>query len=426
MPSENTKAPRPPNSWILYRAHALKNMPPVQPGEPRRNQGDVSQLVARMWREAPDTVRAEFERLAEEAKALHKIQFPNYRYQPRKKEDKERVKEMAKQQKESQRQAKRTRRVGQTPALSPSPAISRPAPYYVPNMRYGPGGPTPPLSAASSPAGDDVASPRLRFLSAEPQVVASSTSSPLVSPVVLPTTKIEPPAIQLPFPLSPPTPSTDTTLDNQPSQWRFSAGESQPSSELSSAGWDSSSIGVADGNQMSSLVFDIPEPAFNNASWLSGDLAFLSDPNQIFHLPDFDPSALSFNPTTELEISVGTQPLVQDTPAYLDTNFFQNPLDVQSTPVDFSSFVPFSTDFSYLDYNTFSDGQYSTTEAGSSAFSNLLPPLPPATDDPVAADESPAPSSSYIPPAGAAYSSTRRVGGSWANYTRERLVAPSA
>ncbi|KIM45142.1 hypothetical protein M413DRAFT_47178, partial [Hebeloma cylindrosporum] len=90
MPSENTKAPGPPNSWILYRAHALKNMPPVQPGEPRRNQGDVSQLVARMWREAPDTVRAEFERLAEEAKALHKIQFPNYRYQPRKKEDKER------------------------------------------------------------------------------------------------------------------------------------------------------------------------------------------------------------------------------------------------------------------------------------------------------------------------------------------------
>jgi HMG (high mobility group) box len=258
MPSENTKAPRPPNSWILYRAHALKNMPPVQPGEPRRHQGDVSQLVARMWREAPDTVRAEFERLAEEAKALHKIQFPNYRYQPRKKEDKERVKEMAKQQKESQRQAKRTRRVGQTPGLSPPP-VSRPgAPYYVPNMRYGPGGPTPPLSAASSPAGDDVTSPRLRFLSAEPHVVASPASSPsLVSPVVLPPTKIEPPAIQLPFPLSPPTPasSTETTaVDNQPSQWQFLAGEPQPLSEPSSTNWDSST-GVADGNEMSSVRF---------------------------------------------------------------------------------------------------------------------------------------------------------------------------
>ena len=174
------------------------------------------------------------------------------------------------------------------------------------------------------------------------------------------------------------------------------------------------------------MVFDIPEPAFNNSSWLSGDLGFFSDPNQIFHLPDFDPSALSFNPTTELEISVGTQPLVQDTPAYLDSNVFQNPLD-QSTPVEFSSFIPFSTDFSYLDYNTFSDGRYSTTEAASSTLSNLLPPLPQAADDLVEASENlDVPSSSYTPPAGAAYSSTRRVGGSWAHYTRERLVAPSA
>jgi len=175
------------------------------------------------------------------------------------------------------------------------------------------------------------------------------------------------------------------------------------------------------------LVFDIPEQAFNNTSWLSGDLGFFSDPNQIFHLPDFDPSALSFNPTTELEISVGTQPLVQDTPAYLDSNFFQSPLDNQSTPVEFTSFVPFSEDFSYLDYNTFSDGRYSTTEAASSTLSSLLPPLPAAADDLATADESSVvPSSSYTPPAGAAYSSTRRVGGSWAHYTRERLVAPSA
>jgi len=268
MPSDepkNTKAPRPPNSWILYRAHALKNMPPVQPGEPRRNQGDVSQLVARMWREAPDTVRAEFERLAEEAKALHKIQFPNYRYQPRKKEDKERVKEIAKQQKESQRQAKRSRRVGQTPGITPPPTgpISRPgAPYYVPNMRYGHGGPSPPLSAASSPASDNVTSPRLRSPPAGPRVNASPPSShSLASSVVLPLTKIEPPTTQLPFPLSPctPAPSTDTTtIDNQSSQWQLFAEEPHPNAELSglsSTSWDNPSMGIADDNQISSVRF---------------------------------------------------------------------------------------------------------------------------------------------------------------------------
>jgi hypothetical protein len=175
------------------------------------------------------------------------------------------------------------------------------------------------------------------------------------------------------------------------------------------------------------LVFDIPEPAFNNSSWLSDDLSFL-DPNQVFHLPDFDPSAMSFNPSTELEISVGTQPLVQDSPTYLDPNFFPNPLDIHSSPIEFSQGSSlFSPDFSYLNYNTFSDGQYSATEAASSTLPELLPPLHAAVPDLVAAEEIPiVPSSSYMPPAGASYSSTRRVGGNWAHYTRERLVAPSA
>ncbi|KAF8894944.1 high mobility group box domain-containing protein, partial [Gymnopilus junonius] len=80
--------PRPPNSWILYRAHALKNLPPPGPGEGRRSQSEVSALVSNMWRHESESTKSHFERLAEEAKAQHKIQFPDYRYQPKKKEEK--------------------------------------------------------------------------------------------------------------------------------------------------------------------------------------------------------------------------------------------------------------------------------------------------------------------------------------------------
>jgi hypothetical protein len=85
--------------------------------------------------------------------------YPDYRFQPRKKEDKEREKAEAKKRREEERQAKRT--LGRTvdtrastippvPSVLPFPY----SPYYDPHVRYGPAGPSPLLSCASSPRDD--------------------------------------------------------------------------------------------------------------------------------------------------------------------------------------------------------------------------------------------------------------------------------
>ncbi|PPQ78883.1 hypothetical protein CVT26_011705 [Gymnopilus dilepis] len=154
--------PRPPNSWILYRAHILKTLPPPGPGEPRRSQSEVSAMVSQMWRDESEATKAHYERLAEEAKEQHKIQFPGYRFKPQKKEEKVRIRELMKQQREEEKLAKKARRVGQSAeptATRASRSFLMPgAPYYNPHTLYNPVGPSPPLSASSSPR-DAIPSP---------------------------------------------------------------------------------------------------------------------------------------------------------------------------------------------------------------------------------------------------------------------------
>ena len=148
----NLKPPRPRNSWILYRRDQLRLLPRGQ-----LTQADVSQLISKMWREAPEHVHAEYERRAEEEKAEHKRLFPDYRYRPMKKEVKERMKEAKKKSKELERQEKnprrRTQKIANVSSSSPAP-VSQITTSFVdpPHLRYGPAGPTPPLSVASSPS----------------------------------------------------------------------------------------------------------------------------------------------------------------------------------------------------------------------------------------------------------------------------------
>ena len=147
----NLKPPRPPNAWILYRRDQLRRLPRGQ-----MTQADVSQLISKIWREAPEHVHAEYERMAEEEKAEHKRLFPDYRYRPMKKEDKERMKEAKKKSKELERQERNPRRRIHKAANMSSPStasVPQITPSLVdPHLRYGPGGPTPPLSVASSPS----------------------------------------------------------------------------------------------------------------------------------------------------------------------------------------------------------------------------------------------------------------------------------
>jgi hypothetical protein len=146
--------PRPPNAWILYRSDKLRNLPPTAPGVPRRAQADVSKLISEMWKNELDDVRAEYERRADARKAEHQAMYPGYRFHPMKKEEKERLREEKRQEKERDRAQSRRGRARPTPyatSFVPTPMPHPLAAYYQPEVRYGPAGPSPPLSAASSP-----------------------------------------------------------------------------------------------------------------------------------------------------------------------------------------------------------------------------------------------------------------------------------
>jgi len=176
------KAPRPPNAWIIYRSDKVHQLPPLQPGQPRRAQAEVSKLISNMWANESEETRQEYERRAEEAKAAHALKYPGYRFKPMKKEEKKAQRE----QEQNDRVAKRRdqRKSGSPPQIAPatqstqrasplpqyhtsinmpinlpSPSQSFAAPLLYPVMplypsqaRFGPGGPTPPLSAAASPS----------------------------------------------------------------------------------------------------------------------------------------------------------------------------------------------------------------------------------------------------------------------------------
>ena len=155
--------PRPPNAWILYRSDRVREMPPPFPGQVR-TQSDVSKAISAQWRNESEATRAEYERRAEIKKAEHHRLYPDYRFQPKSKEQKERQRLEKKQEKE--RQPKRTRaRVAAPTVAQKTSNYSQPLPHpafnpsynpsYYPEARFGPAGPSPPLSAAASPSEND-------------------------------------------------------------------------------------------------------------------------------------------------------------------------------------------------------------------------------------------------------------------------------
>ncbi|KNC99311.1 uncharacterized protein SPPG_05561 [Spizellomyces punctatus DAOM BR117] len=75
------KAPRPANSFIIYRREKQDEVM-------RANEGitnnEASRLIGQMWANEPAEVKEIYKRKAEDAKRLHNITFPDYKYAPRK------------------------------------------------------------------------------------------------------------------------------------------------------------------------------------------------------------------------------------------------------------------------------------------------------------------------------------------------------
>ncbi|KAJ3810337.1 high mobility group box domain-containing protein, partial [Lentinula aff. lateritia] len=76
--------PRPPNSWILFRADMLRN-PDFRANYPNAHQHVISKAISVLWRNASKEVKEEYESRAERAKLHHLVLHPNYVYCPQRK-----------------------------------------------------------------------------------------------------------------------------------------------------------------------------------------------------------------------------------------------------------------------------------------------------------------------------------------------------
>ncbi|KAJ4472982.1 high mobility group box domain-containing protein [Lentinula aciculospora] len=90
MPKDTTshsksksKIPRPPNSWILFRADTMRDSE-FRANHPKASQSMMSKVISAMWRNASQEVKDQYELHAEKAKLDHMIKYPDYHFCPRK------------------------------------------------------------------------------------------------------------------------------------------------------------------------------------------------------------------------------------------------------------------------------------------------------------------------------------------------------
>ncbi|KAL2801592.1 hypothetical protein BJX63DRAFT_438666 [Aspergillus granulosus] len=74
------RIPRPRNAFILYRQHCQAAVVTQNPGVPIP---EISKIIGKNWRKLPQATKDEWKNLANEEKARHQQQYPEYRYQPR-------------------------------------------------------------------------------------------------------------------------------------------------------------------------------------------------------------------------------------------------------------------------------------------------------------------------------------------------------
>jgi hypothetical protein len=67
-------------AFILYRQHHQASVAAANPGLPNP---EISKIIGDQWRQQSDEVKDTWKKLADEEKVRHQIQYPDYRYQPR-------------------------------------------------------------------------------------------------------------------------------------------------------------------------------------------------------------------------------------------------------------------------------------------------------------------------------------------------------
>ncbi|KAK0195214.1 hypothetical protein F5146DRAFT_1132622 [Armillaria mellea] len=394
--SSSGKPPRPPNAWILFRSDMVRVMP--KPASGAAQQSVVSKAISKLWAEADPAIKHEYERRAEIRKQEHAEMYPDYRFQPVKKEDKERRKEEAKLAKDRNRRSGRkdrgSNRYEPYPTATTSAVTNAPFPYAIPhfyplNSQFyhpAPHGPTPPMSAAPSPSPEN--SPLDDQAVSYPQTYetvssVSSLSSPATTSSVVPSMLLRS--------------STDAAQEMSLSSSHASAPQLPPSvpSEFSSLQF---SWSVHEHNdqpiQPLSLSVSMPsddrwnDPIFDDS--LQALLTSTDDPS-IFALSHFG----EFPDHATLDAVA--------LPMFNSNDFNFDFGNIASQPTE--DLVP-SNDgmLSFGSSHTLNLDEFINFDAYELSHPQNLP-SPPPNEPPVR--------QTYQPPSGAAFSTSRRVAGSW-------------
>lgn len=415
-PTSVVHAPRPPNAWIIYRSEKTKMITARAAGQPPPSQGMVSKMISAMWKDEPAATRAIYERRADEKKAEHQKQYPGYRFQPKKKEEKEAARVKRKQEKDNERLAKRTRPTVRITSASAVPAtIANAAPLlYAPHTlypqvdssqsqqqvyaQYGPFGTSPPLSISSSPNESSPLSDAA-YPSDDQQVAQSSNNGVNV---------------QACHGLG------HNNLFGTTSSSLMTSSVMTSTTTLSTQDWHSGQSSSS--NTSIPLSFDIPpmppQPWYNPTveDSLQALLSATDDPS-IFQVHNFDANSLNANPTGQLELSIGQIPTNYEAESYFGNSFNGFGFNLhgygsegQMASTDQSDFSFFSPDMALSDMGSFAGEEFITYD--DSVPLSSMPPTPSTQLQVVSEHEIHHPTP-YVPPAGAVHSSNRRAAGSW-------------
>ncbi|OLY82948.1 Silenced mating-type M-specific polypeptide Mc [Smittium mucronatum] len=79
--SKVKRTPRPPNAFIIYRKEIQADVIKSNPGVSNK---EISCIIGKMWKAAPQSIKDEYKEKADQEKIDHKKKFPDYKYQPRK------------------------------------------------------------------------------------------------------------------------------------------------------------------------------------------------------------------------------------------------------------------------------------------------------------------------------------------------------
>ncbi|KAJ3821951.1 hypothetical protein EV361DRAFT_540014 [Lentinula raphanica] len=429
LPPEERQPKRPPNAWILFRSdmnRALKLK------YPKATQSLLSKQISDLWANAIPEVRAEYERRAEAAKVAHHMKYPNYKFNPRKKEDIAREKQARLQAKEERARRNQARHAHRAPV---DQAQLPPLPSLYPTLAdFGPNGPSPPVSAAGSP----------QDLSSREPSPAQFPPHPLMTQYPTPSSQIAPSPLDQTF--SPLTASNMSLAG--PSNWTGSSAQYDPSSSYQNAG---------ESEYSALLRFDLPnsqqpidpslqQPMFDSSSSQEqtqnlGVALLGTGDSSIFHVNPLDDGIINGQQNLDLNIGVG------DLTSIFNLSEWQFNETMDQSQSQFSENIDFAALFSSLDEtshapqnSSYAAGNHMQSESPSYEHHPSRPPsgsyssyfaqtptesagiqpsalLNTASTSSQTLDQEPAQTSSYAPPSGAVYAGNRRVGGNWSQYS---------